>query len=75
VGILEHRIRLSDAGSGADVDAEPGTLGSLNPGKHLLATRACELVHAFIVRGDTYRVFAIYELFMAVTADDFFIES
>ena len=39
VGILEHRIRLADAGRGADVNAQPGTLGGLNPRKHLLAGR------------------------------------
>jgi hypothetical protein len=36
VRILEHRIRLTDARCGADVDAQPRPLGGLHPRQQLL---------------------------------------
>ena len=45
VRILEHRIGLADARRGADINAQPCTIGALDPRQQLLTGGTCGLVH------------------------------
>jgi hypothetical protein len=66
MGVLDHRVRLADAGRGADVDPQPRALRRLQFRQYLLAGRpVLDGRHLPIVNLVFLAIVAFYELFMA----------